>query len=312
MLPRRRDPSEARSRSSSGDTLVPAYDQWFDSFAQRWGEQNSLQVRVDHVPNLELPARYAAEVASQAGHDIIQFAATGGPNLFSRHLEDQDELMNRLDREQGGWESSARNLAFVDGHWKALPDFFLCPTICYRIDLFQQEGLEAPRTWNDLLVSGARLKPKGNPGGIGYVAGHPDANVASRAILWSFGGSYVAQDGKTVTLDSKETREALRFGKALLEEAMTEEVYSWDDTSNNKMLAAGRAGWIHNPISAYLTIQKENPELADRIGIAPTPMGPADRRTAASPNTFGIWRFSRTSRPPTASSRTTQTTGSRG
>src|SRR5262249_7610035 len=201
------------------------------------------------------------------------------------------ELMVRLDREQGGWETNAKNVAFVDGHWKALPDFLLPVPLLYRADLFQEEGLKPPDTWDDLLESGRRLRPKGYPGGIGYVANHGDANNTSHAILWSFGASYVAQDGKTVTLDSRETREALKFGKALLEETMTDEVFSWDDTSNNRMLATGKACWIHNPISAYISIKRENPELAQKIEIAPTPRGPTDRRTAVWPGTLGIWKF---------------------
>jgi multiple sugar transport system substrate-binding protein len=37
---------------------VPAYDVWFDDFAKKWGEKTGVKVRVDHIPHLELPARY--------------------------------------------------------------------------------------------------------------------------------------------------------------------------------------------------------------------------------------------------------------
>ncbi len=271
--------------------FVPAYDKWFDEFATNWGKANNVNMRVDHIPHLELPARQAAEVAAQGGHDVIQFAGTAGPNLFQKHLEDQDELMGRLEKEKGGWEDTARNLAFVNGHWKVFPDFFIRFPVLYREDLFKQEALSAPETWEDLLNSGRKLKPKGHPGGIGYVANHVDANASARAILWSFGGKYVDKDGKTVALDSRETREALRFGKALFDEAMTPEVLAWDDSANNRFLASGKGAWIHNPISAYLSIKPENPELFKNINIALTPKGPADRRTGVSPNTFGIWKF---------------------
>lgn len=271
--------------------FVPSYDKWFDQFAQDWGKANNVSVRVDHIPHLELPARQQSEVSAQAGHDIMQFAGTAGANLFQKHLEDQDTLMNRLDKEKGGWEQVAKNLAFVNGHWKAFPDFFIRFPILYREDLFKQEGLNAPDTWDDLLNSGRKLKPKGHPGGIGYVANHVDANASSRAILWSFGAKYVEKDGKTIALNSKETREALKFGKALFDEAMTPEVLAWNDASNNQFLASGKGAWIHNPISAYLSIKTENPELFKNIGIALTPKGPADRRTGVSPDTFGIWKF---------------------
>ena len=71
--------------------------------------------------------------------------------------------------------------------------------------------------------------------------------------MWSYGGSEVAKDGKTITYNSKEVREALKFNKALYKDCMTPEVLAWDDASNNRLLASGRGSWIHNPISAYRT-----------------------------------------------------------
>jgi len=289
----------AASKTGQGDQLsmllwshfVPEFDAWFDGFARDWGVKNGVNVRVDHVPQAELPARVAAELSGQAGHDIVQFVATGGPHLYARYLDDLDELMTRLDREQGGWEPAARNLAYVDGRWKGFPDYFMQSPILYREDLFKTEGLAPPDTWDQLLEAGRRLRAKGYPGGMGYVGNHVDANVSSHAILWSFGGTTVQEDGKTIALDSGETREALKFGKALYEAAMTDEVFNWDDTSNNRALAEGRACYVHNAISAYLTIKKENPELAAKIGVVPIPKGPKDQRTGAWCVTLGVWKF---------------------
>jgi len=293
-------PQQAATGKVSGDNelklllhshFVPDFDKWFDQFAQSWGATNKVNVQVDHIPQAELPARLSAEVASQSGHDIVQFVASGGPNLYARHLDDLDELMDRLDREHGGWEPAARNLAFVDGRWKGFPEFFLIDPILYREDLFQSEGLQPPDTWDDILASGRHLKAKGHPGGLGYVGNHADANVTSHAILWSFGGTTVKVDGKTLALDSKETHEALKFGKALYEAALRDEVFDWDDSSNNRVLAEDRACFIHNPISAYVSIKKENPNLAAKIGFVPTPKGPADRRTGGWSASLGLWKF---------------------
>jgi len=85
----------------------------------------------------------------------------------------------------------------------------------------------------------------------------------------------------------------VKFVRALYKEAMEPDVLSWDDASNNKYLASGRGSWIHNPISAYRTIQKANPELADKIYVWKTPAGPVRRIAAGSPNSYGIWRFAR-------------------
>src|SRR5262249_17503334 len=114
-----------------------------------------------------------------------------------------------------------------------------------------------------------------------------------RSILWSYGASECDESGKNVTLNSKQTLEAVKFVRALYKEAMEPEVLSWDDASNNRCLASGLRSCIHNPISAPRSIQTANPELAEKISIRTPPAGPARRLAGSSPNSYGIWRFAR-------------------
>jgi multiple sugar transport system substrate-binding protein len=103
----------------------------------------------------------------------------------------------------------------------------------------------------------------------------------------------VAADGKTLTWDSKQVRDALKYMKALYKDTMTPEVLSWDDASNNRFLASGRGSWIHNPISAYRTIQEQNKDLADKIYIEVSPRGPAARLSFANCLAYAIPTFSK-------------------
>ena len=47
-------------------------------------------------------------------------------------------------------------------------------------------------------MGGVKLKAKGFPVGIG-LAHHDDSRASWRAIMWSYGASEVAKDGKTIT-----------------------------------------------------------------------------------------------------------------
>src|SRR5207249_11691167 len=76
MLAARRAPAQLKGtslRMLKWSHFVPAYDAWFDDFAKKWGDASGVKIRVDHIPHLELPARYAAEFAAGAGHDLIYF-----------------------------------------------------------------------------------------------------------------------------------------------------------------------------------------------------------------------------------------------
>ena len=59
-------------------------------------------------------------------------------------------------------------------------------------------------------------------------------------------------------LNSKETVEAVKYAAALYKEAMTSDVLSWNDASNNQYIHLGVSSHIVNPISAYRTAQKLN------------------------------------------------------
>jgi multiple sugar transport system substrate-binding protein len=273
--------------------FIPEYDKWIDGFAREWGKQNGVAVTIDHIPHLELPARAAAEVAAGAGHDIFGFNGSGGPHLYAKHTHDLTALIHEIEAKHGKVLPMGRQIAWNEDtkSWSAFPDYFIDFPGLYRKDLWDEIGM-TPETWEDVRVAGAKLKQKGYP--VGIALSHcVDANNSYRAILWSHGASECDETGKRVTLDSKETLEVVKYVRALYKEAMDPEILSWDDAGNNRFLASGRGSWIHNPISAYRSIQKSNPQLADKIQLWRTPSGTVRRLTAGAPNSYIIWKFAR-------------------
>jgi multiple sugar transport system substrate-binding protein len=273
--------------------FIPQYDTWIDGFAKDWGKQNGVTVTVDHIPHLELPARAAAEVAAGAGHDIFGFNGSGGPHLYAKYTHDMTSLVQSVEAKHGKVLPMGRQTAWNEPTqtWIAFPDYFIDFPGLYRKDLWDEIGMK-PDTWEDIRIGGAKLKQKGNP--LGIALSHcVDPNNSYRSMLWSHGAAVCDETGKRVVLDSKETLEVVKFVKALYAEAMESVVLSWDDAGNNRYLASGRASWIHNPISAYRTIQKSNPELADKIFVWKTPAGTVRRMAAGAPNSYIIWKFAR-------------------
>src|SRR2546430_9321830 len=106
MLDARQAPAQLKGTSLRvilWSHFVPAYDAWIDDFAKKWGEQNGATVRIDHIPHLELPTRYAAEFAAGAGHDLIYFAGQILTGQYYRHLVDLSDLANDLGTRYGPW-----------------------------------------------------------------------------------------------------------------------------------------------------------------------------------------------------------------
>ncbi len=274
--------------------FIPAFDRWLDDGAAQWGAKNRVDVTVDHILAGELPAKWAAEVAASGGHDLFVFTQGGAINVYNKQLADLSDVAEEVGKAHGGWvEPIAPQIGKFGGLWKGVPDFFIDFPSMYRTDLLEANGLTPPDTWEDLLKVGTVLKAKGNPLGIAINQNSNDANNSWHALLWSYGVHYAREDGKMADFNTAATREAVRFALELYRNTMTDEVLSWDDTSNNTGLLSGRLCWIQNPLSALRTIEREKPDLAKNIAIGLPPAGPKGRFTSVGTSTFGVMSWSK-------------------
>ncbi len=295
MLEARRAPAQIKGtslRMLKWSHFVPAYDAWFDDFAKKWGEKNGVKVRVDHIPHLELPARYAAEFAAGAGHDLIYFVGQILTGQYYRNLIDLSDIADGLSKKYGAWMEGSKSAGQVAGRWYGIPDFYIAIPVLWRKDLFDSVGMGAPDTWEDLRKAGRLLKAKGHPTGMQFSHCN-DANHNWRALMYSFGVKETDPSGQNIAIDSKEMRESLRFAKAVYDEGMTPEVFSWDDASDNRFLASGVGCWIHDAISAFRTTEDTNPKVFKETYCLPEAAGPSGRWNVGEPNVWAIWKFSK-------------------
>jgi multiple sugar transport system substrate-binding protein len=273
--------------------FVPEYDKWFDNFAKDWGKKNNITVSVDHVPVQDVPARAAAEASAQSGHDLFGFNGAGGAHLYRKFFVDVAALVKETEKKYGPVSTIGKQLGYNadDGTWSAFPDFYINFPGMYQKSLWDEIGMK-PDTWDNVRIGGAKLKAKGHP--VGLPLGHSnDPSTTWRGLLWSYGAAIQDEAGKKIVLNSKETVEATKFVAALYKEAMTADVLSWNDTSNNQYLGSGVGSYIINPISAYRSIQKTNKKLADDIHVIEPPKGPVKQMMGAASEFYGIWKFAK-------------------
>ena len=271
--------------------FVPGYDKWFiDKYTKEWGAKYDTEVIVDTIGLAQLNARAAAEVSAQKGHDLFMFLWPK-PDMEEQvinHKEIYDELAKKLGKPIDLAIKSTYNPKTKN--YYGFSDSFVPDPVNYRKDLWDDVGMY-PDTWDDVRKGGAKIKKKHNiPVGIG-LASEIDTNMAMRAIMYSFGSSVQDKDGKVV-LNSKQTLEAVKFVKALYEETMTDEVFTWDASSNNRMALAGKGSLVLNAISVTRTAEKENPEMSKKIQIAKACKGPVRRMGLEHVmDVYCIWKF---------------------
>ncbi len=275
--------------------FVPAYDKWFDEkFTKEWGEKNGTKVIVDHISIGEINARAAAEASAESGHDLFMFLSP--PAAYLDKVIDHAEIYQEIEKRHGKAIDLAVKSTYSPKAKKyfAFSDSYVPDPGDYRQDLFAQVGYpRGPDTWDDLRKGAKAIREKlGNPCGIG-LSQELDTNMAMRALLWSFGGAEQTPDGRPA-IDSKATREALKFMRALYKESETPEVFTWDPSSNNRAILAGKASFVLNAISVTRTAESENSEMSQKIQVVPALKGPV-RRIAAEHvmDCYVIWKFAK-------------------
>jgi multiple sugar transport system substrate-binding protein len=224
-------PLKFKGRELKGDLsiiqwahFVPAYDAWLGDYARAWGQQNDVQVTIDHINNQLLQARATAEVAAQSGHDLFEHLAP--PASFEDQVIDHRPIVEEITHKVGKIGSLGRRSTYNPRtkKWFGLTHGYTPNPVVYRHDYWNGVGT-APYTWEDVLKAAPKLKAAGHPIGIG-MSNEIDSNMALMSLMISF-GSYIQDEHARVTINSKHTVEALKYMAELYRRGMTSEVFGW-------------------------------------------------------------------------------------
>jgi ABC-type glycerol-3-phosphate transport system substrate-binding protein len=260
--------------------FVPSHDEWFDRFTNDWAEQVGITVAIDHIDQAEITTRIASEISAGQGHDLIQFIAP--LSQFEPGVLDLADLTEEAGRRWGEQLELCRKSSFnpATGKFYAYSPGWVPDPGNYRRSLWEPAGFpNGPTTWEELRTGGAEImQSQGVQMGLG-MSQEIDSNMVLRALMWSYGAS-IQDENEQVVINSPETVEAVEFMAGLYQDAMTEEVFSWNAASNNQGLVAGSLSYVVNSISAWRTAQANNPEVADDVFFVPALGGPAGQLAA--------------------------------
>jgi multiple sugar transport system substrate-binding protein len=274
------------------DHFIPEYDQWFDGFAARWGDEHETNVTVDHVTAEDVRLRASAEVSSRRGHDLVAFTGTPA-GLLDDDVIDHRDIVAEIEAKVGPMlPAIARGLHNPrTGKYVGVSDGWAAQVVNYRSDLWPGGEGATPDSWEAILRAAPRLKAAGTPIGVNLSSNSIDSQTTAWSLLFAFGASLQDEAG-VLTLDSPAAVEAVKFGASLYRTGMTEDTLTWDNFADNRFLASGKGSLVIDPASALRATEKQDPELAAKIALAPPPSGPAGRPGHVGVvTTYVIWNF---------------------
>jgi len=273
--------------------FVPAYDTWFDgTFCKEWGQKHNTNVTVDHINLVDLPAKAASEASARKGHDLVMLLSP--PAAYEKQTIDMTHVYQEVEKRHGKKIDLAHKSTYnpKTKRYFAFSDSYVPDPGNWHKDWWADSGFpNGPDTWEELRVGAKKIRDTtGHPCGLG-LSQELDSSMAMRALLWSFGGAEQDEAGN-VTINSKNTIEALKYVKALYQESETPEVFTWTPSSNNQAMLAGRVSYVANAISITRQAEREHLPIESKIMVSRALRGPV-RRIAAEHvmDCYVIWDF---------------------
>ncbi len=262
-------------------SFAPPADDVLLANIEKWAEENGVDLEL--VAEIEVPImneRLTAAIESKTLPDVSAIAGGRVALHYPAGIYlDVSELYKELADAYGGYYRPAEQTATIDGAQWVIPYSTDTSLMYYRQDILDEKGLSLPTTWQEYLatVSAAQNPPDIYGTGIALNKAATDAQNSYNLMLLSFGGSMVAEDGKTVVVNSQQTRDWLTFVTSDLYGAgvFPPSAFEWDNASNNAAYQEESALTIHNPASVLVWLYDNKPELAEVTTIKALPAGPA-------------------------------------
>lgn len=292
------------------DHWVPGANDTLTKICQDWAAKEKVQLKIDYITTqgnkLQLSA--TAESQARAGHDVLAFLAWD-PLDKAKSLEPVDDVIGSLEKQYGKIIPAMEYLGKTKGHWIGVPS----PTgtqvkpPCARLDLFKQHAgidiqamypVNKPPTkeaenwnWEMLLKAAEKLHKAGSPIGLG-LGQTTDSIDWVGSLFASFGAELVNAKGDITVKSNDGVKQVLEYMQKLVK-FMPNDVFAWDDASNNKYIISGQGSLIMNPPSAWSVAKRDNPKVAEQLWTFEMPRGPKGRFVPYLPIIMGLWNFSK-------------------
>ncbi|KIL42502.1 hypothetical protein SD70_01015 [Gordoniibacillus kamchatkensis] len=164
--------------------------------------------------------------------------------------------------------------ASYKGNIYAAPFFVDSGLLYYRKDLLEKEGLQPPKTWEEVQKYGQLLQQKGDVkfGFVWQGASYEGLTCDFMEYLTSAGGKVMSADGKP-TFDSPESRKAIHFMKGLIDSGVSpKSVVTFHENEAMDAFNAGAAAFLRNWDYAWFSANDpRSSKVVDKVGVMTLP-----------------------------------------
>ncbi|MFJ3652686.1 ABC transporter substrate-binding protein [Streptomyces nigra] len=163
--------------------------------------------------------------------------------------------------------------ATYDGRLYAVPYVTNAGLLLYRKDILAEEGVDPPRTWDELERAARTIAPKhGLDGYAGQFLPYEGLTVNAAEAVYSAGGSILGDEGERVTVNSEAARDGIDFlARGVREGWIPRQALTYKEEESKQAFQDGRLLFLRNWPYAYAVASAEGSPVAGRIGAVPLP-----------------------------------------
>ncbi|WP_309104353.1 sugar ABC transporter substrate-binding protein [Microbacterium sp.] len=247
---------------------------FYDAVAEAFEEETGATVKIEEVQWADAHDRFVTAIAGGTTPDIAETGTT-----WTAEFADAGalvELDEYVDAEKGLRDDLVEGLEVAGTYDEGLygmPWYAGVRSIIYRADVFEELGLEAPKTWDDIIAAGEAIKAA-KPEMLAFpVPG--DAEFQVYPWVWGAGGEVATLDGDTWTseLDSEESQAGIEFYTDLAVEHgfSSAGATTWKETDLRDAFTQGNVAMMLSGSWTPKSLVEANPDLEGKLGAAVIP-----------------------------------------
>ena len=251
----------------------PSSEEFFDEVSAAFTEETGAELNVEFVQWADAHDRFVTSIAGGTTPDVAEtgttwtaeFADAGALAPIDEYVDGEDL---RGDLVEGLVESGT-----YDEELYGMPWYAGVRSLVYRADLFEELGLAAPESWDDIVAAGEAIKAA-KPEMIAFAV-PGDAEFPVYPWVWGAGGEVATEDGGEWVsgLDSAEAQEGIGFYTGLATEHgfSSAGATTWKETEVLDAFAQGDVAMALMGSWTPAAVVEKNPEMEGKFAAAPIP-----------------------------------------
>ncbi|WP_424936359.1 MULTISPECIES: sugar ABC transporter substrate-binding protein [Bacteria] len=252
----------------------PDASAFYDEVSAEFEKETGAKVKVEEVQWADAHDRFVTSIAGGTTPDVAETGTT-----WTAEFADAGALLpldTYVDAEKGLKDDLVEGLKVAGTYDKELygmPWYAGVRSIVYRTDVFQELGLKAPQSWDDIVKAGEAIKAA-KPDMMPFpVPG--DAEFQVYPWVWGAGGEVATEKDGTWTseLDSEKSQAGIQFYTDLATKHgfSSAGATTWKETDLRDAFSKGNVAMMLSGSWTPKSLIESNPDLQGKIGAAVIP-----------------------------------------